>query len=98
VSEMDYSVDVEDIEPEHWVAYVFALPGCFSSGETEVQALSRVPQEVKHWFFWMSSHAEVDDEMGNFPAEAFAIGSVESFCAYSSAEDPEYTVPTIRAY
>jgi predicted RNase H-like HicB family nuclease len=52
---MGSNVGVEDIEPGHWVAYVFALPGCFSSGNTEAQALSYVPEEVKNWFSWMNA-------------------------------------------
>jgi len=26
---------VELVEPDHWVAYILDLPGCFSSGKTE---------------------------------------------------------------
>jgi hypothetical protein len=90
---MGYSVGVEHFAPDHWVAYVFALPGCFSSGETEEQALSYVPQDVKNWFSWISSHAGTEDEGAyDFPPAAYQIGSVESFYAYPAAEDPEYIV------
>src|SRR5690348_7431139 len=90
---MGYSVGVENFEAQHWVVYVFALPGCFSSGETEDQALSYVPQEVKNWFAWLNGHSGIEDDVvGEFPPEAYQIGSVESFYAYPAAEDPEYIV------
>lgn len=37
------NVGIEDIEPDYWVAWVFDIPGCFSSGRTEADALAGVP-------------------------------------------------------
>lgn len=43
---MVFEVGVEDIEPNHWVAWVFAIPGCFGSGSSEEDALTTVPQAI----------------------------------------------------
>lgn len=34
---------VEDIESDHWVARVLAIPWCFANGPTESDALAGVP-------------------------------------------------------
>lgn len=35
-------VGIEDIEPDHWVAWVFGVPGCFSAARREPDALAEV--------------------------------------------------------
>src|SRR6266496_1060035 len=92
MNEIGYSVSVEDIEPGHWVAYVLALSGCFSSGETEAQAVSGAPEAVQNWFRWMYGHAGMDDIAEDFLAGSYSIGSVESCYAYAATEDSEYLV------
>lgn len=36
-------VGVEDIEPDHWIAWVFQIPGCYASGPTRDLAIAGVP-------------------------------------------------------
>lgn len=38
-----FHLGVEDIEPNHYVAYVFELPGCFGNGRTKEAAIASVP-------------------------------------------------------
>jgi len=33
-------VGLEDIEPDHWIAWVFQIPGCFASGPTRDHAIA----------------------------------------------------------
>ncbi len=37
-------IGVEDIEVDHWIAWVLAIPGCYASGRTEHDALAGVPE------------------------------------------------------
>jgi len=41
-----FHLSVEDIEPNHFVAYVFELPGCFGNGATMDEAIARVPARL----------------------------------------------------
>ena len=62
---MRYQVGVEEIEPEHWVASVFELPGCFSRGHTDTEALGRVPARVGahlHWLVERGAKTQLRDE------------------------------------
>jgi predicted RNase H-like HicB family nuclease len=93
VNTIGYSVGVEDVEPNHWVAYVLALPGCFSAARTKDQALSGVSSAVKNWFDWSQHHSGLNDEiMGGFPADSYAVGSIEAFRSHPSREDSNYLV------
>lgn len=40
---VDVSIGIEDIEPAHWVAWVFEIPGCYASGPTPEPAIAGVP-------------------------------------------------------
>ncbi len=40
---MNYRIAVEDMEPDHWIAWVLDLPGCYSSAKTSSKAISQVP-------------------------------------------------------
>lgn len=39
-------VGIEDIEPGHWITWVFAVPGSYGSGRTEEEALANVPRAL----------------------------------------------------
>jgi uncharacterized damage-inducible protein DinB len=53
---MVYRVGINDIEPNHWVAWVFNLHGCFSKARTHDEALAGVPQVIKEYFRWLKGH------------------------------------------
>jgi hypothetical protein len=43
---MPYHIGLEDIEPDHWVAWVFTLPGCFAASTTADAATACVPAAI----------------------------------------------------
>lgn len=83
MSEITYEVGIEDIEANHWVAYVFRLPGCFSSGETEIEAATGIQSSIEAYFKWL-------DPL-HFPTES-RIQVTEVCRSYPAEEDPFYLV------
>ncbi len=53
---MIYHIGVNDIEPNHWVAWVFDLHACFSKAKTRDEAIAAVPQVIKEYFRWLNNH------------------------------------------
>ena len=53
---MIYRIGVNDIEPSHWVAWVFDLHGCFSKAGTHDEAVASVPEAIAKYFRWLESH------------------------------------------
>jgi len=53
---MLYQLGVEDIEPDHWVAWVFALPGCFASARTQAEAEASAPRSIAAYFSWLAKY------------------------------------------
>lgn len=53
---MIYHVGVNDIEPDHWVAWVFDLHGCFSKADSHDRAVAEVPGAIKKYFGWLRTH------------------------------------------
>jgi len=43
---MKIELGVEDIEPNHWIAYAFDWPGCFSSAPTLEGAVAQAPARL----------------------------------------------------
>ena len=87
---MRYRLATEDIEPNHWVIWMLDLPGCFSSAQTEAEAVAHVPERIQGYWTWLSEHDPrlPRPEMA-LPAE---IEVVESFRSFPSEEDPDYLV------
>jgi predicted RNase H-like HicB family nuclease len=85
---MPYHLGVEDTEPNHWVAYVFDLPGCYSSAETQDGAVLLAPARIAEHFDWLARHGR--------PSPLADPGIVtqvdEIFRAYPDNEDPDYIV------
>lgn len=50
---MVYHIDINDIEPHHWVAWVYELHGCFSKATTHDTAIAQVPDTIKNYFAWL---------------------------------------------
>jgi predicted RNase H-like HicB family nuclease len=53
---MRYYLGVEDIEPDHWVAWVFELPGCFASAHTQTKAVAAAPARIAAYFRWLATY------------------------------------------
>lgn len=83
-----YDVGVEDIEPNHWVAFVFSLPGCFSSGRTQDEAETGILDSVVEYEGWLWRGYEHDEIY--FPTRQIHIAEV--FHSHPAAEDSEYLV------
>jgi uncharacterized damage-inducible protein DinB len=79
---------VEDMEPNHWIAWALDLPACFSSATTATDAIAIAPQKIKEYFSWLSSHNNILPE---FKGEV-DVDVVDTFHSYSSSEDHEYMV------
>jgi predicted RNase H-like HicB family nuclease/uncharacterized damage-inducible protein DinB len=85
---MRYRLAVEDIEPNHWVAWVLDLSGCFSSASTEAEAVGRAPECIAAYYAWLSGH----DPSLPAVAEPVEVEVVERFRAFPSSEAPDYLV------
>jgi hypothetical protein len=85
---MNYRIAVEDMEPDHWIAWVLDLPGCYSSAHTSAKAISQVPYNISRYFSWVSSY-ESDIVI---PREVIKIDVIESFKSFIRPEDPNYIV------
>lgn len=85
---MPYHLGVEDMEANHWVAYVFDLPGCYSSAETQDGAVLLAPARIAEYFDWRVRHGR--------PSPLADQGIVtqvdEVFLSYPDKDDPEYIV------
>ena len=56
---MPYQLGVEDIEPDHLVAWVLDLPGCYSSAPTVEEAVARAPACILAYFAWRAEHGDL---------------------------------------
>ena len=79
---------VEDIEPNHWIAWVLDLPACYSSAGTGTDAIEHAPTKIAEYFVWLSKH----DSSLPAASEPTEIQVVETFHSRASREDPEYIV------
>ena len=85
---MKYRLGVEDIEPNHWVAWVLDLPACFSSGQMENEVVIRAPECIAAYYEWLRRH----DPSLPVVEGPFEVVVVETFHSFSRSEDPEYLV------
>ena len=53
---MRYRLGVEDIEPGHWIAWVFELPGCYSTGKTRAETISQAGASIAGYQRWLGRH------------------------------------------
>lgn len=51
-----YRLGVEEIKPDHWVAYALDLPGCFASAATQDAAVAALPARIHAHRGWLQSH------------------------------------------
>lgn len=47
-----FRLAIEDIKPNHWVAYFLDLPGCFSSAANLEDTLLKAPQAIERHVDW----------------------------------------------
>lgn len=85
---MRYRLAVEDMEPDRWIAWVIDLPGCFSPGLTESEAIAEARACVEAYFSWLKSR---DDGLPT-AGERFDTRVVETFHSFPSPERPDYIV------
>ncbi len=85
---MIFRLGVEDIEPNHWVAYVFDHPGCFSSATTQEEAIAHAPARIAEYFEWLSSY----DCARPARSEPITVEVTEVFHSFTSTSDPDYIV------
>jgi len=85
---MCYRLGVEDVEPEHYVAWALDLPGCFSSARSEADALARAPERIAAYCAWLAGH----DSTLPVASGPFGVQVVETFRAFASEDEPDYLV------
>jgi predicted RNase H-like HicB family nuclease/uncharacterized damage-inducible protein DinB len=85
---MVYHLAEEDMEPNHWIAWVLDLPACFSPAKTRDEAIAQAPQVINQYYAWLASH----NSALPIPAEIIETEVVESFLSFPSQKDPEYIV------
>lgn len=85
---MKYRVAIEDMEPNHWVAWVLDLPGCFSSARTQDDAIDWASLAIAEYFTWLRSYQE------SLPAMQgpFDVDIVETFRSFAAGGQPRYYV------
>lgn len=87
---MRYRLATEDIEPNHWVIWMLDLPGCFSSAQTEAEAVAHAPERIQGYWTWLSEHDPTLPRPEMTPPAEIEV--VESFRSFASEEDPDYLV------
>ena len=85
---MYFRIAVEDMEPNHWVAYALDLPGCFSSAPGSTDAVRGAPRRIAEYFEWLSARAPGSA----IPPEPYETNTVETFSSRRSVKDPDYIV------
>jgi predicted RNase H-like HicB family nuclease len=83
-----YRLAVEDIEPDHWVAWVLDLPACFSQAKIFSEAVADAPRRIAEYFSWVREH----DPRLPLPPGSVETDVAETFHSLPSQEDPEYIV------
>ncbi|MDD3733063.1 MAG: DUF664 domain-containing protein [candidate division Zixibacteria bacterium] len=53
---MLFHLAINDIEPNHWVAWVIEWHGCFSKGETYKDAIAFASDAIHNYFQWRHNH------------------------------------------
>lgn len=80
---MVYRVGINDIEPNHWVAWVFNLHGCFSKANTRDKAIAGVPQVIKEYSHWLKGH----NHPFSPPEEAIEVFLAEDIKSFAIKDD-----------
>lgn len=84
---MKHRLAIEEIEPEHWIAWALDWPGCFSAAHTADEALARAPECLANYAAWLVSK---DPSLAK-PADT-EVELVERFEAFTAKDDPDHIV------
>jgi predicted RNase H-like HicB family nuclease len=76
---MVYRLGVEDIEPDHWVAWVLDLPGCTSSARTQEAAIAMAPTRISQFLTWLRNHGA---KPGAIPRDEVEVETAQVFKSY----------------
>lgn len=79
---------VEDMEPNHWIAWALDHPACFSSATTAADAVAMAPRKIAAYFSWLTNH----DSSLPIIKEPIETEVVETFNSFFCSADPEYIV------
>ncbi len=71
---MQYRLGIEDIEPGHWVAWVFDLLGCYAKGKTREQAVTHAATEISDYLNWLAAYGRPSSSAGE---EIEVVGAEE---------------------
>jgi hypothetical protein len=85
---MRYALALESMEPGHHIAWVQALPGCFSSAPTQAEAVAGAPGAILAHLEWLQARGRPSALAGE-PVETQVV---EVFQAFPSPQDPDYIV------
>ena len=85
---MRIRIAVEDVEPNHWIAWALDLPACFSSATTSADAVAHAPQKIAEYFPWVLSH----DSLSLIVNKPIEVEVIDTFHSFVSSEDPDYIV------
>jgi len=85
---MYFQIAVEDMEPDHWVAWNLDLLGCYSAARTSTEAIAQATRSISRYFAWISEH----DHSIMIPEEPLETEVVETFLSFPSQRDPSYIV------
>ncbi len=85
---MRYRLAIEDMEPNHWIAWVLDLPACYSAAPTQASAVAHAPERILAYYAWVSQH----DSSLPVLTEPVQVEIVETFHSFASSQDPEWLV------
>jgi len=85
---MLFRLAIEDMEPNHWVAYALDLPGCFSSARSLLEAIDQAPESIAQYIEWLKKYTTISFDT-KLPIE---VELVEQFQSYESGETTGYIV------
>jgi len=86
---LQYYLGLEDIEPRHWIAWVFDLPGCFSTAVTPDDAVDQAPSAISayHDYVTARDHPRLDNGDGDGDGDIIVASVAETFHSYVSEGD-----------
>ncbi len=76
---MTYHLAINDIEPDHWVAWVLELHGCFAKGKTKEKAVALAPDAIQKYFLWRKKH----DALFVIPKEPIETETAEAVRSFA---------------
>jgi hypothetical protein len=85
---MIYRLGVDDIAPNHWIAWALDLPACYSSAKNSAEAMANAPRRIGEYFSWI----RMRDPLLPNPPETVEVKVVETIPSRASRADPGYIV------